>query len=155
MKQSLKVNTGRFDANAPHLPFVPVVWAVGWLDSMADWEEVKILSFWAEVFGKRNAESHASQNHLVAPSWGLGVSEMTQVLSTWPGFSWLTLTWVPGQLCGEVPTAPGVAKRHVHIHSGILSLHHWRGSGTGNLHSLILSFVTHHEFLSILSFSVL
>lgn len=37
-KQSLKVNTGCFDANAPHLPFVPVVWAVGWLDSMADWE---------------------------------------------------------------------------------------------------------------------
>lgn len=53
--------------------------------------------------------------------------------------SCLHMDWVAWQ----VPTAPGEVKKHVHIHSWILSLHHLRESETGNIDSFILP---HHGF---------
>ena len=154
-RQSLKVNAGHFDANAPHLPFVPVAWAVGWLDSMAEWEGGEDSELLSRGVWEKECWLPCFSESLVVPSRGLGVNEVTQVLSTWPGFFLTYTSMSPWSVVWQVPTAPGVTKERIRIHSRILRLHHWRGSGTGNPYSFILSSVTHHEFLSILSFLLL
>ena len=149
------MNAGHSDSNAPHLPVVPVAWAVGWLDSTSDWKGGKDSELLSTGCLGKGCWAPCLSESLVVPSWGLGVSGMTQVLSTWPGFFLTYANMSPWSVVWQVPTAPGVAKERVRIHSRTLSLHHRRGSGTGNPYSFILSFVTHHEFLSVLSFLLL